>query len=109
MALLSGEVETPPHLLSDALSVAFRMALLSGEVETRGTAGPGPISSSSSGWLCYPGKLKRGGHRQPHQAHDGSGWLCYPGKLKPVGLSGIFGGLELRFRMALLSGEVETT
>ena len=37
----------------------------------------------------------------------GSGWLCYPGKLK-LGRGGAGGGLHGGFRMALLSGEVET-
>ena len=60
------------------------MALLSGEVET-------PI-----GHLLAP--LERG-----------SGWLCYPGKLKPVEPDLLAGPALLVFRMALLSGEVETS
>ena len=36
-----------------------------------------------SGWLCYPGKLKRClGGLGLVEAEQGSGWLCYPGKLK---------------------------
>ncbi len=47
----------------------------------------------------------KGGSYRP--GHPGSGWLCYPGKLKrdPPG-RGI--GVLDQFRMALLSGEVET-
>ena len=58
MALLSGEVETRNLVSSPLLNVAFRMALLSGEVETW----PGVCRwcrAHSSGWLCYPGKLKQ--------------------------------------------------
>ena len=38
-----------------------------------------------------------------------SGWLCYPGKLKPAAIRARPGGGAQWFRMALLSGEVETT
>ena len=62
----------------------FRMALLSGEVETPRTAAPPSGSRCRSGWLCYPGKLKRLRRYDPDAAVSaGSGWLCYPGKLKP--------------------------
>ena len=111
MALLSGEVESSPGPLRQGLRPAtFRMALLSGEVETRGQGRgnrnrhprsgwlcyPGKLKRvrvgglcellpQSSGWLCYPGKLKLNHVGTYHPAkQEGSGWLCYPGKLKPV-------------------------
>ena len=61
------------------------MALLSGEVETQGL-----------------------GSVQDPQRQRGSGWLCYPGKLKPPCVVGLLHCLAQEFRMALLSGEVET-
>ena len=63
--------------------LGFRMALLSGEVETWGNRVICNKQVLGSGWLCYPGKLKR--------------W----GGLRIAAVS-------LSFRMALLSGEVET-
>ena len=109
MALLSGEVETTTSTASPAPPNPFRMALLSGEVET------GAFSRTQnrrhlacSGWLCYPGKLKP---RPAQRCRDGgrhrSGWLCYPGKLKHP-LAHVPLAPLRRFRMALLSGEVET-
>ena len=60
MALLSGEVETLRLPAGAKLfrRFGFRMALLSGEVET-GARWRSPGAGSSSGWLCYPGKLKQ--------------------------------------------------
>ena len=91
--------------------MGFRMALLSGEVETRTMKRPraGVELVIGSGWLCYPGKLKLD---QPHQIRSftglcSSGWLCYPGKLKQQTHQEQGRNLVL-FRMALLSGEVET-
>ena len=60
------------------------MALLSGEVETPRAATITQAAIAGSGWLCYPGKLKPVGQADDLQIADG--W----------------------FRMALLSGEVET-
>ncbi len=60
-----------------------------------------------SGWLCYPGKLKPGAQGPEAAELQGSGWLCYPGKLKH-GREAEGNDLQLEFRMALLSGEVET-
>ena len=134
MALLSGEVETGDRRTAGGSPcLRFRMALLSGEVETfsrvRSPLGfpssgwlcyPGklklvwesqsnPTHGHSSGWLCYPGKLKRHqGHPHPHPPKGGSGWLCYPGKLKLCGTGRQNWG-QKKFRMALLSGVVETT
>ena len=65
-------------------SKRFRMALLSGEVETLGAVALSRPLALSSGWLCYPGTLKRFEGAAVGQADD-------------------------LFRMALLSGEVETT
>ena len=87
--------------------VEFRIALLSGEVETY------PVSlkvrpwEAGSGLLCYPGKLKR--HPGLQRGHDqpGSGLLCYPGKLKLQQIGADAAGTQ-QFRIALLSGEVET-
>ncbi len=61
------------------------MALLSGEVETMAN-----LIHSFDGSFCR------------------SGWLCYPGKLKPCDLPISDLKPVSRFRMALLSGEVET-
>ena len=83
MALLSGEVETLYWVLSEPITVEFRMALLSGEVETRGGAAGGAAAFACSGWLCYPGKLKPDGWVIGLAEILRSGWLCYPGKLKP--------------------------
>ncbi len=107
MALLSGEVETKRKPTSAPCRCRwFRMALLSGEVETTCTACAGLVAAVGSGWLCYPGKLKRlelvwvwlttaqfrmallsgevetDGSTTTSTADLGSGWLCYPGKLK---------------------------
>ena len=86
MALLSGEVETAlaPGALVRPHS-PFRMALLSGEVETLTHQTILRLYLLiSSGWLCYPGKLKLSRRR----------------RFKPLAV--------LEFRMAFLSGEVET-
>ena len=65
------------------MSCSFRMALLSGEVETVGDERPGALITLSSGWLCYPGKLKPGVPIEEFATSKPcSGWLCYPGKLK---------------------------
>ncbi len=135
MALLSGEVETtaesrrvayrltgsgwlcyPGKLkpsgpqLGGSGSGMFRMALLSGEVET--TVRKSALKTTRpdrSGWLCYPGKLKPMVHPwPPHHDLAGSGWLCYPGKLKPRTTPENRLAARREFRMALLSGEVET-
>ncbi len=61
-----------------------------------------------SGWFCYPGKLKHPrATRAAAAATAGSGWFCYPGKLKREVQGGLRARL-VRFRMVLLSGEVET-
>ena len=85
MALLSGEVETSRETPATALRSLCRMALLSGEVET----------GQGQSQVCQG-------------LYGGSGWLCYPGKLK-LGERVLRAGSQLSvFRMALLSGEVET-
>ncbi len=59
MVLLSGEVETAPSLCSRQAATAwFRMVLLSGEVETVWIELYDYQGRKSSGWFCYPGKLK---------------------------------------------------
>ena len=83
------------------------MALLSGEVETR-WEGADTLRPTCSGWLCYPGKLRR----EVRQADPGRA-----GRFRMALLSGEVetligkpqgGGGGSWFRMALLSGEVET-
>ncbi len=86
MALLSGEVETRAVNVRSALKPGFRMALLSGEVETL-----------PAGLVDYCATTQR------------SGWHCYPGKLKRAAVVLGTARRSLGFRMALLSGEVETT
>ena len=75
MALLSGEVETRPPWLCWCPPQPYRMALLSGEVETRATSPAEPCWAMRSGWLRYPGKLKRlveGGYSDaPPKVPDG--------------------------------------
>jgi len=132
MVLLSGEVETLDRRHPQPMQhLGFRMVLLSGEVETRCGSVQCREPGSGSGWFCYPGKLKLEVGPVEAGPVEGSGWFCYPGKLKPSGStaqrdlilgSGWFcypGKLKLllkqgqldalvRFRMVLLSGEVET-
>ena len=83
------------------------MALLSGEVETGSHCRPPRTAATSSGWLCYPGKLKPDLDAVHHLLMKRSGWLCYPGKLK-LHAQKARRSAQLAFRMALLSGEVET-
>ena len=60
MVLLSGEVETAARVspVQAGDGWKFRMVLLSGEVETAAGNDQMIQAIHSSGWFCYPGKLK---------------------------------------------------
>ncbi len=108
MALLSGEVETWQRRSSRARPWGCSGWLCyPGKLKRVQCSHYGLLQWGSSGWLCYPGKLKPGSAGGLARCEPGSGWLCYPGKLKRRDHQHRQPCLRW-FRMALLSGEVET-